>query len=350
MHRRAFLTHVVRGLGVLIALSVLGCERSTPAPASAANAPPRIVVLSPAVGVTLIDLGLEPLIVGRHAWDVALDPSLPSCGDVTGFDAETLLSVRPSHLVMEWGQRPLPDPVAGFASRGGWDVLDVSPLLTLADVERMTRDVAARFAPVIAAFDPVAGADVRTRADALDASMREAWGDGAAHDSNLARAGRVLLLGSTDPPGILGPGSFHHQMLVAMGGTPALTEGKPWTEASPEDVLALAPDAILIFAPRPFDRAHPDAASSPQPDWDTLAASLGALARLGVPAIEHRRVAVLDHPLAHMPCARLVDVAQEMRSVLTGWAGADANRTGSVPPNDPENDVPSRLGSPLDGE
>ena len=361
MDRRGFLACGVRGIGGLVALGAIGCERRADGPhGSRASAPARpapdaaarIVALSPAVGVTLIDLGLERLVVGRHAWDVALDPSLPACGDVTGMDAETLLSVRPTHLIMEWGQRPLTEPVAGFARRGGWTVVDVSPLLTLAHVEGMTQTVASVVATAIEENDPAGGEALRDRARVMGESMRAAWGDASARNDRLGRAGRVLLLGSTEPPGVLGPGSFHHQLLVSMGGTPALTEGKPWTEADPEDVLALAPDAILILAPRGFDRAHPQAGSSPQPDWDTLRATLGVLGRLRIPAIEHRRVALLDHPLAHTPCARLVEIAREMRGAIGGWSGFASGVIGVPPgaPPDTQHPPASRLGSLLDGE
>ena len=73
-------------------LSLAGCERQAEQRAPAAidepgsEQPPRIVVLSPALGVMLTDLGLAGHVVGRHGWDTLLDQSLPVCGDQTGLD------------------------------------------------------------------------------------------------------------------------------------------------------------------------------------------------------------------------------------------------------------------------
>ena len=69
---------------------------------------PRIVALGPSVGIILQDLGLEELVVGRHGWDLALDPDLPVCGDLNGIDYENLIGVRPTHVLLEWGSQEVP--------------------------------------------------------------------------------------------------------------------------------------------------------------------------------------------------------------------------------------------------
>ena len=61
---------------VLVLLScvvMLGCSRRPPVPPS--SSAPRVVVLSPALAITMHDLGMAHLIVGRHAWDTVTDPS-----------------------------------------------------------------------------------------------------------------------------------------------------------------------------------------------------------------------------------------------------------------------------------
>ena len=68
----------------------MGCRRVQPAsskPAAAAGTP-RIAAISPALAITLRDLGLAGSIVGRHAWDMALDLSVPMVLDSGRIRAE----------------------------------------------------------------------------------------------------------------------------------------------------------------------------------------------------------------------------------------------------------------------
>jgi ABC-type Fe3+-hydroxamate transport system substrate-binding protein len=197
---------------------------------------PRIVALSPALAIILRDLGLESHIVGRHAYDMVLPPSVPVCGNQTGIDYEALIGVRPTDVLLQWGRRELPARLQTLAREHHWAVSDYE-LLALDDVLSTTADLNRRFA----------AADPQHRGDDLLARMRTAW---APHPGELAAAGRILLLESIDPPAALGPGSFHHQILERLGATPAITAGKPFMTLDAEGVLSLAPDGIIIFSPR----------------------------------------------------------------------------------------------------
>lgn len=287
-------------LSLLSAALVAACaERSHPpaaAPTDEAQGVPRIVALSPAVAVTLRDLGLEERIVGRHAWDLVLDRSMPVCGDQSGINYESLLAVRPTHVILEWGARDLPARLVDLADANGWSVHTVR-LLSLADIRAFAADAAAEFAPE----DPHA-AEVVSSLDRIS--------DGV----DRIGAGRVLLLLSASPPAALGPGSYHHEILSLLGGVPALEQGQPYVTLNAEDVLRLAPDGIVLIAPR-----SPGAPDTGEPTWDEIAARLGRLAQLPIPAVERRRVGVIDDPLALIPSTAAVAFAELLRAILDDW-------------------------------
>ncbi|MFT3687001.1 MAG: hypothetical protein QM783_19120 [Phycisphaerales bacterium] len=51
--------------------------------------------------------------------------------------------------------------------------------------------------------------------------------------------------------------------------------------------------------------------------------SLGAVAKLDVPAVKNRRVALIDEPMALIPGTNLGTFADALRSVLKGWTGPE---------------------------
>ncbi len=290
-------------------LSLVGCGRGTDpttpgnpadhaAPATG-NTEPRIVVLSPALGVMLTDLGLADRVVGRHGWDAVLDQSLPVCGDQTGLDYEALLRAEPTHLLTEWGARALPGRLTTLAAEHGWDVQDFQ-ILSL-------DDIASASARLRGLFPDAAPAESMPRFERMMHEPPEpVW------------QGRVLLLMGTSPIAALGPGSAHHELLLRAGGIPAIVEGSPYMPLHAEDVLRLAPDAIVLIQPRNTDGsgAATGAAASAVP---ITTDKLGRIASLDIPAIAHSRVVRIDHPQALLPSTRLVEVAEAMERALRRW-------------------------------
>ncbi|MDX2131488.1 MAG: hypothetical protein SFY69_05510 [Planctomycetota bacterium] len=267
----------------------------------------RIVSLSPAVSVILRDLGLGEQVVGRHAYEMVLRAGLPVCGDQTGIDLEALRAVRPTHVITQWGARELPAALRDMAASGACALHDAA-LLTLDDVAREIH--------AIDAF--VRGASGSAQGRALAASFDAALEP----EPGVAQAGRVLLLGAVEPPGALGPGSCHHDLLVRLGGAPALAAGGAWQVLTLEDVRALAPGAIIAFVPGAGTRST---ASDGAPNTGaaiTGAAArerLGSLARVAAGAFERGRVAVIDDPLGLLPATSLAGVAGAVRGLLRAW-------------------------------
>lgn len=286
------------------------CSRTAPPPPPSpapATAPLRIVSLSPALSVILRDLGHEPSIVGRHAYDVVLPRSVPVCGDQAGIDYESLIRAKPTHVLTQWGSRALPEKLTDMARSQGWTLRDV-PILTVDDVSTAvgTVDRAVRGVGDADALSPNA---VR-----LQAAMRE-----LAHPEprpDRSGVGKVLILISTAPPTALGPGSAHDELLRALGATPALTDAKAYMELTHEDLVRLAPDAVILFMLRASDE-HPHAGSeagaTPTDDpWKPLRP-------LNLPALRSGHVAVIDDPLALLPSTGLIPVGEKMKTLLSQW-------------------------------
>ncbi len=300
---------VARGLLLLLAgLCLLpACERRT-IPPPAPSAGPRLVVLSPALAVILRDLGRGDLIVGRHGFDAWTDQSIPVCGDQGGLDAEALLRARPTHVLLEWDAREPPPDLASMARRHAWTVVDHA-LLTLGDIERAARGLGERFGVEPAAVERVL-TPLRPRPGAPAVGVGVGVGAGAA-----------LMLISVDPPSALGPGSCHHELLERLGVGSALRRAgidRPHVELDAEDVRRLAPDLIILLRP-----AAPGAGSGPRvPEPGELAALLGPLAGLDLPAVRHARVLLIDDPECLLPGTNLARLAEQLRAHLT-ILGAD---------------------------
>lgn len=263
---------------------------------------PRIVSLSPAIAIVLRDLGCQNLIVGRDGYDMILPKSVPVCGDFShGIDYERLLQVQPTHILLQLGAGPMPGRLRDLASEHTWELTDF-PLLTLDDIRAATITLSHEF--------------VKDKAPPpiLD-TMDRAW---SRRGAGFEGAGRVLLLAATDPPSAFGPGSFHHQILDRIGGTPAITEGSPYITLDAEDLLKLKPDAIILILPR-----SPEAPSLPAPATpEQVRAVLGRLAQLDIPAMKNSRLAMIDDPLAQTPSTAMIHLADEMAGILAGWNGS----------------------------
>jgi ABC-type Fe3+-hydroxamate transport system substrate-binding protein len=275
-------------------LGLAGCERTpaNPAPPADGVKPPRVAVLSPALAATLDDLGLSTQIVGRHAWDLVLDPELPVVGDGLGeVDYERLALVKPDLVLGQFGAAGIPARLVDLAAKNGWTVRDHNPL-SLSDVSVTARAMALDLeaAGLIGVLDRLS-----TIEGALDESL--------APRSSAVKAGRVLLIAELAPLAALGPGSVHHDILLRLGATPALTSGAPYVTLDAEDLRKINPDALMIVTPRPRDSV-----SSTSPEVVPT-----------IPGLTTTRVIVIDDPLTHLTATTIRRTAAQMGDALDTW-------------------------------
>lgn len=316
--RRTFLAramaHTIALPGLSAACALAGCSRapsgqSVPDGLSVDPRPLRLIAHSPAIAITLGDLGLTSAIVGRHAWDMSLDPALPIVGDQSSLDYEALIALRPTHILLEWGVREPPPRLLSMAADHNWLVKSWS-LLSHAQV-RASFD---EFAAFIAPHD----ATLKARAASLTSDLDRACAPLAV----APRAGRLLLLASTSPPAALGPGSFHHEILTTLGATTATPTGAAYIQLQLEDLIALNPDGIVLVQPanpRPATPAQPTSAATTD-DWGRITSQLGAIASLSIPAVTRRRVALIEDPFALTPSSAMIGFARTLGTILGRWA------------------------------
>ena len=284
MHRRGMLA-----LSVGVLAFVLGaCDRKAgPKPVQAGG--PRIAVLSPALAATLHDLGVGPAIVGRHAWDLVLEPSIPVVGDGVGeVDYERLVGVNPTLILGQFGAGGMPARLVEMASARGWTLRDHNPL-SLGDVLAVARLLAAdaEAAGCVGVRERLA--EVET---ALAASLRAR--------PDATGAGRILLLADVSPMAALGPGSVHHDILVSLGATPAIVTGAAYITLDAEDLRRIAPDAVMLIVPRARGAAP------------TTAPEL--------PGLKGVRTVLIDDPLTHLTATTIRATAKAMVTAIERWA------------------------------
>lgn len=335
IHRRAFMADSARAIASLagagLGVTTLGaCKREQEAEpsskAAAAQLPAqpagdlRIAAVSPALAITLRDLGLADKIIARHAWDMVLDLKVPIVGDQATLDYEALLDARPTHVLLEWGVRPVPERMTSLAAEHNWRVKSWS-LLSYDQLRASFNEIATFIAQGQPAKEGLALA-------ARAAELTTRFDNACAQRPAASRAGTVLLLHSVSPLAALGPGSFHHDILSRLGGRPALTSGNAFVQMHMEDLVRIAPESIVIVEPRD-PRATPTAARpNPRPlgldptDWPAIESKLGAIARLTIPAVKNRRVAIIDDPFALTPSSAMIDFATELAGILDRWAAA----------------------------
>lgn len=280
----------------VIALAPIGCERkpaATPA-ADKHDGSPRLALLSPAMAVTLRDLGRADLIVGRHGFDMVTPQNVPIVGSQNGLDYEVLLNVKPTHVLLEAGASDLPPRLVEIAAKEGWKVRAL-PMLTLDNVRTALRVL-----------------DEITRDSGGEALSEQAQSLLTRFDTSLAvnpeaasRLGRVLSLAWTDPVGVLGPGSFHAQLMQSLGATPVPADGSAYITWSVEDVVKLDPDSIVLLLP----------GSKAQ----TTDEALGPLARANLRAAREGRVLIITDPLCHSPSTALANLADQIVLGVKSW-------------------------------
>jgi ABC-type Fe3+-hydroxamate transport system substrate-binding protein len=224
--------------GVLAAAVALGgCDKDEPVPKSSGvqAGQPRIVALSPALGIALRELDLHSSVVGRHGYDSFLPAALPSCGDQDGPDYEHLIAVSPTHVLTQWGSRELPARLVSLASDRHWVLKDFS-IVTLNDA----RDCVSSLDLLLRPADSKTSSPAAAR---LLAEMDRAW----SRRPGIYN-GRVILVGSLSPLYVFGPGSCHQEALEAIGGVSAVVSRGAFQRFDFEDVATLKPDAWIILS------------------------------------------------------------------------------------------------------
>ena len=263
---------------MVLLLVVAGCGGDRE-PASVSKTGLRIASLSPAMTTMVIDLGLEDALVGRTPFCRGLDRPIPVVGSLEEIDPEIILQVQPTLLLVQVSAAGLDPGLQSLAERRGFRIVQ-HHLDRIEDIESAVIEIA----------DASGRAEAVERAESWRTELRE-MKEGA---SSAAANRRVLLLYGVDPFGAAGTDTYLDQILQTAGGENALAR-PGWREMSVEEVLATAPEVILVFG------GEPDVIG--QLPWDA-------------PPLVHE----VNQPDALEPSMRATRVAAEVRRLLEGDA------------------------------
>lgn len=263
----------------------------------------RIVSLSPAISRTLVDLNLEEHLVGRSPFCNSVDQAVPVVGDLMTFDAEALVRVRPTHVLIQPAATGVDPTLARLADEHDW-TLGSWYLHSVDDIRVMLRDLPT----TLGGANPAMRERLEARTSAILSAMDELL-DGEADPS--VYAGRTLLVFNTDPVSAFGLGSYPSDLLLRLGGENATTL-RDYPQLTLEDVTRLDPKAIVLIRDRTGSVTE-------------VSSALGVLAELPITAVEEKRLAVMTHSDALVPSSAVVSVARMLRRVLQRFAAGETN-------------------------
>jgi len=289
----------------LAAMLAAGCSDSA-APAPDADRPLRLLSLAPNVTEILFAMGLGDQIVGRSNYgDYPPEAAnIPSVGDTLQLNQEKIIALRPTIAFVITRREDLPRALEAMGIRTvalRSDRMD-QLLESIRTIGRETRHEAAAQALL----------------DRLDKELAEV----RARVKGLPRPRTLfafpMLIGSTQM-GVAGRGTFVDDLLDVAGAENAYPDRADWPEITPERVMALAPETVLVNATA--ENAAPDRVEAVRRAWARWTA---------VPAVAAGRVYVVTEPYLTIPGPRVGLAARRLAEILHPEARA-AQAEGGAP-------------------
>lgn len=272
----------------------------------------RIVSLSPAMSRILVDAGLEAAIVGRSRFCTFLDPEIPVAGDLIRIDAERLIALRPTHVLRQPPSRDDSAALTRLAREQEWAEPILARLDRIDDVRAFVRRLPRQLAPRDSSLE----AALIARVAAIETAMERLLAPvpaAAQADRRGAESDSVLLLTGIRPPTAFGRRTYLDELLAARGGRNAF-QGEGWRSLSAEDLVRLAPDAIVLVTDRPEDAEA------------ILTEARSTWSELGLAAVDQDRVSVLAHPEVMRPSTGLLQVGPAFAAALAQVGAGDPGR------------------------
>jgi iron complex transport system substrate-binding protein len=200
---------------------------------------PTIVSTVPAATMQLIQLGAVNDLVGVSKYDIPILPSgkenLPVVGDYDTLNYELLLKLKPSALVVQMTPSHLTPRLKQIIDDQHITLVNVK-LDTLADLYATAQALGN------AAQRPKIASDAVTALQQHLADIRRQWADGPQP--------KVVYMLATSPIMVVGRGTFMDEELAIAGAqNMGAASGEGYPTINRENLIALAPDVLLIAAP-----------------------------------------------------------------------------------------------------
>jgi iron complex transport system substrate-binding protein len=280
-------------LAGLAAIGATGCTDAAPsAPPGEGGKPLRILSLTPNVTEILFAMGLGPQVVGRSNYCTCPPEvqSLPAVGDTLQLNLQEVIRLQPTVAFLITRRQEVPRRLEGLGIRTVALQSDrMGQMLdAIRTIGRQTgRDDAAR--ALLA----------RIQAD-LDGVRRRVAG--------LPRPKVLFAFPMTVGSArimVAGRGTFVDELLGVAGAENAYPETADWPSVGPQQVVALAPQVVIINATG--DDAPPDRAEAIRRAWDSLPS---------VPAVAAGRVHVLTENYLTIPGPRVGQAARLLAETI----------------------------------
>ena len=270
----------------------LGCSESGPAQPDGGERPVRILSLTPNITEILFAMGLGDRVVGRSTY--CREPpeafALPAVGDTLHINLAQVAALEPTVAFMVSGRTDL---ARGLEARGVRTVLLESSTLPemLESIRRIGRETGRDDAARVLIE--------RIEAD-LEAVRREV--------ADLPRPKVLFAFPMTVGSArimVAGRGTFVDALLQAAGADNAYPERADWPTVTPQAVIAMAPEILIIQAAG--EEGAPDRVEALRRAWDHWPS---------IPAVAGGRVYILTEPYLTIPGPRVGLAARRLAQII----------------------------------
>jgi iron complex transport system substrate-binding protein len=288
MTRRLLLNLLLAALLLSAVAAMIVIDLRPPAakaPASRA-AEPTVASITPAGTDLLIGIGAANHLVAVSDLDEDRDgvSGLPRVGDFDHVDWEKLAAASPKILLTQFGDR-MPAGLTDRCAQLG---------IRLIDIQLNVTDDVYRQAHILGAAMGIA--------DAADEKVKDLKHKLADVRDRMVTAPRVrtaIAVFDGGSVGLIGPGTFHDQLLATAGGVNvAARMNKPYVVADREQLMSLAPEVVLDLEPVP--PTTPQQLDAAKAFWDSLP---------DLPAVKNGQVRTITVPYCLRPGWHLADLA-----------------------------------------
>jgi iron complex transport system substrate-binding protein len=296
---RCRVLHLVAGLLPVFLLA--GCDKGAP-PAAPDARPLRILSLTPNITEILFAMGLGDKVVGRSTYcnyppEAA---ALPAVGDTMQVGLEKIIRLEPTVAFMVTRRDDVPKRLEGLGIRTvklQSDRMDQA----LESIRTIGRETG--------------------RPEAAQALIDRIEADLAAVRRRVAGLPRPKVLfafpmtvGSSRIM-VAGRGTFVDELLTTAGAENAYPEKADWPTVGPQQVIAMAPDVVIINATG--EDAPPDRVEAIRRAWQSLTS---------VPAVARGRVHILTETFLTIPGPRVGQAARLLAETIHPELHAEAGK------------------------
>jgi iron complex transport system substrate-binding protein len=271
----------------------------------------RIVSLAPALSRILVDLGMGSSIVGIAEFDSAAPPGLPVVGSYLNVNAEAMINLKPTHVLLMTDQHGIPDSLRNYAESIGFELVTYPYPYKISDVASMIFDP--RELPGVneSPVRPSLGSLFAGPSSALVLANRIGMQLGTISRivSKQPRPNVLLVIGIQPQVMASAPGNTGSVLNDALGFAGGLNVAADATISAPtydrESLLKLQPQVVLLLLP-----GEPPITS---PDTDSR---LAAFRGLDIPAARDGRIHLINDPQVLLPASNIAHVTSLLAKAL----------------------------------